>query len=157
VKAGGAEWARKLANTASTVEQYHCGSFFDLCSTSSSTTPFIHPAPRHLHALPTMAETESFLHLARPLGPAPIGAQPSTAPLSVVIQPQVQFPFNTAQTTPNTCSGHLLHSGPLPPPPCGPRSRHRHPPWHAHRRRHRSRDSQLLCGPAHRDCRAGRG
>ena len=30
------------------------------------------------------------LHLARPLGPAPIGAQPSTAPLNVVIQPQVR-------------------------------------------------------------------
>jgi hypothetical protein len=37
-----------------------------------------------------MSETDSFLHLARPLGPAPIGAQPSTAPLNVVIQPQVR-------------------------------------------------------------------
>ncbi|KAK8175303.1 eukaryotic translation initiation factor 3 subunit F [Phyllosticta citrichinensis] len=35
-----------------------------------------------------MADTDSFLHLARPLGPAHIGAQPSTAPLNVVIQPQ---------------------------------------------------------------------
>jgi len=38
-----------------------------------------------------MADTDSFLHLARPLGPAPVGAQPSTAPLSVVIQPQAIF------------------------------------------------------------------
>ncbi|KAF2759704.1 eukaryotic translation initiation factor 3 subunit F [Pseudovirgaria hyperparasitica] len=38
-----------------------------------------------------MADTDSFLHLARPLGPAPVGAQPSTAPLSVVIQPQAVF------------------------------------------------------------------
>jgi translation initiation factor 3 subunit F len=38
-----------------------------------------------------MAEKDSFLHLARPLGPAPVGAQPSTAPLSVVIQPQAIF------------------------------------------------------------------
>ncbi|GAB7342149.1 hypothetical protein MBLNU457_g0411t1 [Dothideomycetes sp. NU457] len=30
----------------------------------------------------------SFLHLARPLGPVAIGAQPSTAPLSVSVQPQ---------------------------------------------------------------------
>jgi len=37
-----------------------------------------------------MADTDSFLHLARPLGPASIGSQPSTAPLSVVIQPQVR-------------------------------------------------------------------
>ena len=36
-----------------------------------------------------MVDTDSFLHLARPLGPAPIGTQPSTAPLNVVIQPQV--------------------------------------------------------------------
>lgn len=38
-----------------------------------------------------MADTDSFLHLARPLGPASVGTQPSTAPLSVVIQPQVLF------------------------------------------------------------------
>jgi hypothetical protein len=37
----------------------------------------------------TMAENDSFLHLARPLGPASMGAQPSTAPLNVAIQPQV--------------------------------------------------------------------
>ena len=36
-----------------------------------------------------MAENDNFLHLARPLGPAPMGAQPSTAPLNVAIQPQV--------------------------------------------------------------------
>ncbi|KAF2840670.1 eukaryotic translation initiation factor 3 subunit F [Patellaria atrata CBS 101060] len=38
-----------------------------------------------------MADTQSFLHLARPLGPASVGAQPSTAPLSVTIQPQALF------------------------------------------------------------------
>ncbi|KAF2013963.1 eukaryotic translation initiation factor 3 subunit F [Aaosphaeria arxii CBS 175.79] len=38
-----------------------------------------------------MADKDSFLHLARPLGPAPVGAQPSTAPLGVVIQPQAIF------------------------------------------------------------------
>ena len=36
-----------------------------------------------------MAEGDSFLHLARPLGPAAVGAQPSTAALNVVVQPQV--------------------------------------------------------------------
>ncbi|KAF2142564.1 uncharacterized protein K452DRAFT_226986 [Aplosporella prunicola CBS 121167] len=38
-----------------------------------------------------MADTDSFLHLARPLGPAHVGAQPSTAPLNVVVQPQAIF------------------------------------------------------------------
>ncbi|OJD25195.1 eukaryotic translation initiation factor 3 subunit F [Blastomyces percursus] len=38
-----------------------------------------------------MADTDSFLHLSRPLGPAAVGAQPSTAPLNVVIQPQAIF------------------------------------------------------------------
>ncbi|KAF2086098.1 eukaryotic translation initiation factor 3 subunit F [Saccharata proteae CBS 121410] len=38
-----------------------------------------------------MADSDSFLHLARPLGPAHVGAQPSTAPLSVAIQPQAIF------------------------------------------------------------------
>jgi translation initiation factor 3 subunit F len=38
-----------------------------------------------------MDDKDSFLHLARPLGPAPVGAQPSTAPLNVVIQPQVSI------------------------------------------------------------------
>ncbi|KAI9673282.1 MAG: hypothetical protein M1829_004347 [Trizodia sp. TS-e1964] len=33
----------------------------------------------------------SFLHLARPLGPAVIGTQPTTAPLNVIIQPQAIF------------------------------------------------------------------
>ena len=32
----------------------------------------------------------SFLHLARPLGPATGGSQLTTAPLNVVIQPQVK-------------------------------------------------------------------
>jgi hypothetical protein len=39
-----------------------------------------------------MADKDSFLHLARPLGPAPIAVQQSTAPLSVTIQPQVHQP-----------------------------------------------------------------
>ncbi|KAF2461352.1 eukaryotic translation initiation factor 3 subunit F [Lineolata rhizophorae] len=38
-----------------------------------------------------MADTDSFLHVARPLGPAAVGGQPSTAPLNVVIQPQAIF------------------------------------------------------------------
>ena len=38
-----------------------------------------------------MATNDAFLHLARPLGPAPAGAQPSTAALSVNIQPQAIF------------------------------------------------------------------
>ncbi|KAF2833799.1 eukaryotic translation initiation factor 3 subunit F [Ophiobolus disseminans] len=38
-----------------------------------------------------MSARDSFLHLARPLGPAPVGAQPSTAPLNVAIQPQAVF------------------------------------------------------------------
>ena len=33
---------------------------------------------------------DTFLHLARPLGPAAIGLQPTTAPLNVIIQPQVR-------------------------------------------------------------------
>jgi translation initiation factor 3 subunit F len=38
-----------------------------------------------------MANPDSFLHLARPLGPAAVGAAPSTAPLNVIIQPQAIF------------------------------------------------------------------
>ncbi|KAK4947924.1 hypothetical protein LTR10_013432 [Elasticomyces elasticus] len=38
-----------------------------------------------------MAEQDSFLHLTRPLGPTAVGAQPTTAPLKVVIQPQALF------------------------------------------------------------------
>ena len=37
-----------------------------------------------------MADQDSFLHLARPLGAAALGVQPTTAPLNVIIQPQVQ-------------------------------------------------------------------
>jgi translation initiation factor 3 subunit F len=33
--------------------------------------------------------TENFLHLARPLAPAVMGVQTTTAPLNVIIQPQV--------------------------------------------------------------------
>ncbi|KAL4975453.1 maintenance of mitochondrial structure and function-domain-containing protein [Aspergillus desertorum] len=38
-----------------------------------------------------MAETDSFLHLSRPLGPVLAGSAPTTAPLNVVIQPQALF------------------------------------------------------------------
>ncbi|KAL2825385.1 JAB1/Mov34/MPN/PAD-1 ubiquitin protease-domain-containing protein [Aspergillus pseudoustus] len=38
-----------------------------------------------------MAELDSFLHLARPLGPVLAGSAPTTAPLNVVIQPQALF------------------------------------------------------------------
>ncbi|KAK4967041.1 hypothetical protein LTR66_011977 [Elasticomyces elasticus] len=38
-----------------------------------------------------MADDDSFLHLARPLNPATIASQPSTAPLTVTIQPQALF------------------------------------------------------------------
>ncbi|KAG8624568.1 hypothetical protein KVT40_007635 [Elsinoe batatas] len=38
-----------------------------------------------------MAEGDSFLHLARPLGPLAVGASSITAPLSVTIQPQALF------------------------------------------------------------------
>jgi len=40
-----------------------------------------------------MVEADSFLHLARPLGPAIVGSQPTTAPLNVIIQPQVGSSF----------------------------------------------------------------
>lgn len=36
-----------------------------------------------------MTESDNFLHLARPLGSAPVGSQTTTAPLNVIIQPQV--------------------------------------------------------------------
>ena len=38
-----------------------------------------------------MAETDTFLHLSRPLGAAPVGAQPTTTPLTVTVQPQALF------------------------------------------------------------------
>lgn len=38
-----------------------------------------------------MVEADSFLHLARPLGPAAVGSQPTTAPLNVIVQPQAIF------------------------------------------------------------------
>lgn len=40
-----------------------------------------------------MADTGSFVHLARPLGPAVVGAALTTAPLNVVIQPQVSLRY----------------------------------------------------------------
>jgi translation initiation factor 3 subunit F len=42
-------------------------------------------------AKPSMAAADSFLHLARPLGPAAIGAQPTTSPVNVIVQPQALF------------------------------------------------------------------
>ena len=36
-----------------------------------------------------MTDADSFLHLARPLGPVVVGNQPVTGPLNVVVQPQV--------------------------------------------------------------------
>ena len=70
------------------------------------------PSPHHArhlspHRLPTMSERDSFLHLARPLGPAPVGAQPSTAPLNVAIQPQVR-------ATSHATAGHTLLSAGRP-------------------------------------------
>ncbi|KAL4888421.1 putative eukaryotic translation initiation factor 3 subunit EifCf [Aspergillus ambiguus] len=38
-----------------------------------------------------MPESDSFLHLARPLGNVAVGTAPTTAPLNVVIQPQALF------------------------------------------------------------------
>ncbi|THC92219.1 hypothetical protein EYZ11_008312 [Aspergillus tanneri] len=38
-----------------------------------------------------MTESDSFVHLARPLGPVAVGSAPTTAPLNVVIQPQALF------------------------------------------------------------------
>lgn len=38
-----------------------------------------------------MTVGDSFLHLARPLGPAGVGSQATTAPLNVIIQPQVSL------------------------------------------------------------------
>lgn len=38
-----------------------------------------------------MVEIDSSLHLSRPLGPAAVGVQPTTTPLTVVIQPQALF------------------------------------------------------------------
>lgn len=38
-----------------------------------------------------MADKDSFIHIARPVASA-VGPQPSTAPLNVVVQPQVK-PF----------------------------------------------------------------
>jgi len=63
-------------------------SFYDERQTTHS--QFI-LAPKYLDLLPSMADEDSFLHLSRPLGPAAVGAQPTTAPLRVVIQPQALF------------------------------------------------------------------
>ena len=39
-----------------------------------------------------MVDADSFLHLARPLGPNVGGSLPTTSPLNVIIQPQVSVP-----------------------------------------------------------------
>ena len=44
-----------------------------------------------------MVEADSFLHLARPLGPSVGGALPTTSPLNVIIQPQVFVPQSHAR------------------------------------------------------------
>lgn len=41
--------------------------------------------------MPMMVDIDSSLHLSRPLGPSTLGIQPSTTPLTVVIQPQALF------------------------------------------------------------------
>ncbi|KAI4164471.1 MAG: hypothetical protein LQ342_001784 [Letrouitia transgressa] len=38
-----------------------------------------------------MLDTDTFLHLARPLGPGTVGSQASTGPLNVIVQPQALF------------------------------------------------------------------
>ena len=60
-----------------------------------------------------MSDTDNFLHLARPLGPAPIGTQPSTAPLNVVIQPQVYTDHPASAVNVEECLsniGHFFHT-----------------------------------------------
>ena len=57
-----------------------------------------------------MADQDAFLHLARPLPPAAAGAQPTTAPLRVVIQPQVSYKGNAPHDPPtNLGPGPLLN------------------------------------------------
>ena len=51
-----------------------------------------------------MVEADSFLHLARPLGPSVGGALPTTSPLNVIIQPQVSVPL------PHARIGRLAHT-----------------------------------------------
>ncbi|THZ94758.1 eukaryotic translation initiation factor 3 subunit F [Aureobasidium pullulans] len=46
---------------------------------------------RQAHIANAIMAQDSFLHLARPLGPVQIGTQPSTAPLNVSVQPQAVF------------------------------------------------------------------
>ena len=69
------------------------------------------PLPQH-HSTPykiMAVGPDSFLHLARPLAPAVIGVQPTTAPLNVIIQPQVRFPLNHKEAVHGQNIGRLLH------------------------------------------------
>ena len=70
--------------------------------TTSKKSHYAHTSSVALHLLfseylTKMVEADSFLHLARPLGPAIPGSQPTTAPLNVIIQPQVR-PISTLPT-----------------------------------------------------------
>lgn len=70
-----------------------------------------------------MVAPDSFLHLARPLGPAAVGSQPTTAPLNVIIQPQVAvLTQNQSINILTDCQGRLFHSRPLPPAQRRPRT-----------------------------------
>jgi len=113
-------------------------------------------APKYLDLLPSMADEDSFLHLSRPLGPAAVGAQPTTAPLRVVIQPQVS---NCAirHCIRLTISGSLLDPRPLYSPTARPTKSH----WHPSRnsigcRRIPSRCTLFIRSQPHRDDRSGR-
>ena len=65
--------------------------YFTHPSNSKAPFFFFSPCPDCAVNHYRMTESDTFLHLARPLGPAPTGAQPSTAPLNVIIQPQVRY------------------------------------------------------------------
>ncbi len=72
------------ARTSRTTTVLAIASFKDiyqLCSTSQS----------------GMVEADTFLHLARPLGPNVGGSLPTTSPLNVIIQPQVSVPQSHAR------------------------------------------------------------
>jgi hypothetical protein len=81
-----------------------------------------------------MAE-DSFLHLARPLGPVSVGTAPTTAPLNVVIQPQVRLKGDHIYSTQKwsltfpSCFdiGYFLDSRPLAAPQRRSGTCHRYP------------------------------
>ena len=77
-----------------------------------------------------MAE-DSFLHLARPLGPVSVGTAPTTAPLNVVIQPQVccdMCVLYDLRGKAHSSEGNLLSSRPLSSPQCRPGASYRYTP-----------------------------